>query len=252
LRVYPFKSLDGADVDAAVLTPRGGFHNDRRFAFVDAAGTIVNGKREPKIHAVRVSYNAALTVATFAEPLSGERRSFFVDDDTAGIAAWLGRAIGRLVTVQRQDDGGFPDDPAAPGPTIVSTATLETVASWFAGVDVESMRRRLRTNIEIDGVPPFWEDTLYAAAGTAVPIRIGAVTIAGTNPCQRCVVPTRDPDTGAPLYAFAKRLGAQRAATLPAWAERSRFDHFYRLAVNTRSDPSQAGSAIRVGDPISV
>jgi hypothetical protein len=116
----------------------------------------------------------------------------------------------------------------------LTVATFATVASWFAGLDVESMRRRLRANIEIDGVPPFWEDALYAAAGETVTIRIGAVTLAGTNPCQRCVVPTRDPDTGAPVYAFAKRLGAQREATLPVWAE-----------------PAQAGRAIRVGDPVS-
>ena len=137
-------------------------------------------------------------------------------------------------------------------PTIVSTATLAAVAAWFPGLSVDSVRRRLRTNIEVDGVPAFWEDVLYAAAPAVVPFRIGAVTFVGSNPCQRCVVPSRDPDTGAALPAFSKRVAEQRAATLPDWAERTRFDHFYRLAVNTRIVPQQSGQVVRVGDVLSV
>ena len=56
----------------------------------------------------------------------------------------------------------------------------------------------------------------------------------GTNPCQRCVVPTRDSLTGAASSGFATEFARRRAATLPPWADRRRFDHFYRLTVNTR------------------
>src|SRR5581483_2540325 len=91
---------------------------------------------------------------------------------------------------------GFPDDLNAPGPTVISTATLRTVASWFPGLTVDDMRLRFRANLEIDGVEPFWEDRLYGEQGESVTIRIGRVTIEGVNPCQRCVVPTRDPSTG--------------------------------------------------------
>jgi hypothetical protein len=152
--------------------------------------------------------------------------------------------------VRRDENGGFPDDGNAPGPTVVSTATLAAVASWFPGLDVDSVRRRLRANVEIDGVPAFWEDALFGAAGDAVPFQLGAVELAGTNPCQRCIVPSRDPESGEPLPAFAKHVAERRAETLPPWAERTRFDHFYRLAVNTRAAPNQAGRAIRVGDSL--
>jgi uncharacterized protein YcbX len=231
------------------MTARGGLQRDRAFALVDPRGRYVNGKVEPRLHALRVRYDDALRGATFTDAVSGERRAFDLDADPAPLADWLTRIVGRPLSVRRDDNGGFPDDERAPGPTVVSTATLEAVASWFPGLDLESMRRRLRANVEVDGVPAFWEDRLYALAGETVPFHVGAVTLEGTNPCQRCIVPSRDPLTGAVTAAFAKHVAEQRAATLPDWVERSRFDHFYRLAVNTRA-PRQAGRTIRAGDPV--
>jgi uncharacterized protein YcbX len=224
--------------------------NDRRFALVDPAGKYVNGKTEPRVHALRVSYDATLSVATFTDTGTGKRQTFRPAADGAALAEWLGPIFGRPIGVRCDDDGGFPDDALAPGPTIVSTATLSAVASWFPGLDVDSVRRRLRTNIEVDGVPPFWEDGLYGAADQSVPFRIGEVELEGTNPCQRCVVPSRDPLTGEILAAFSKRVAERRAATLPVWAERARFNHFYRLAINTRARVPQAGRALHVGDAV--
>jgi uncharacterized protein YcbX len=224
--------------------------NDRRFALVDPAGKYVNGKTEPRVHGLRVSYDTTLSVATFTDAGTGQRQTFRLAADGAGLAQWLGPIFGRPVSLRCDDEGGFPDDALAPGPTIVSTATLSAVASWFPGLDVDSVRRRLRTNIEVDGVPAFWEDGLYGAAEHPVPFRIGEVEFEGTNPCQRCVVPSRDPFTGEVLAAFSKRVAERRAATLPAWAERARFNHFYRLAVNTRVRTPQAGHALHVGDAV--
>jgi len=62
-------------------------------------------------------------------------------------------------------------------------------------------------------------------------------------------VPSRDPLTAEVTPAFSKHVAEQRAATLPDWAERSRFNHFYRLAVNTRV-PQAAGRTIRTGDRV--
>lgn len=248
--MFPFKALDGVDVDSAEVTARGGLRHDRRFALVDAEGHYVNGKTEPRVHRLRVTYDATLTVATFTNAEMGDRQTFRLAADGAALAAWLSPIFGRPVSLRRDDDGGFPDDELAPGPTIVSTATLSAVASWFPGLDVDSVRRRLRTNVEVDGVPAFWEDGLFGPAGETVSFRIGEIEFEGTNPCQRCVVPSRDPLNGEPLASFAKRIAEQRAATLPAWAERARFNHFYRLAVNTRVPLPQAGRVIRVGDAV--
>ena len=83
-----------------------------------------------------------------------------------------------------------------------------------------------------------------------VPFRIGGVTIHGVNPCQRCVVPPRDPETGEAIPDFSPIFRTKREETLPAWAARSRFNHFYRLAVNTRVPESEVGKVLRVGDEV--
>jgi uncharacterized protein YcbX len=251
LRVFPFKALPGADVHAAALTLRGGLRRDREFALFDETGYI-NGKRNADVHALRVWYDDTLGSATFTSVLNGERFVFDLEDGPRELEAWLARHFGKRVSVRRESDGGFPDDTTAPGPTIVSTATLALIATWFPGLDTDSVRSRLRTNIEVDGVPAFWEDRLFAAAGTTVPFEVGETLLEGTNPCQRCVVPSRDPDTGSTIAGFAKRVAERRAATLPAWADRSRFDHFYRLTVNTRPAPAQVGRSIRVRDAVTI
>ncbi|MCU0547170.1 MAG: MOSC domain-containing protein [Oscillatoriaceae cyanobacterium Prado104] len=111
----------------------------------------------------------------------------------------------------------------SPGPTIISTSTLEAIASWYPGLDLEEIRLRFRSNIEISGVPAFWEDRLFAAAQEIVNFQIGNVQFMGINPCQRCVVITRDSQTGEAYPNFQKTFVAQRRTTLPAWVDRSRF-----------------------------
>jgi uncharacterized protein YcbX len=215
---------------------------------VDAGGAFVNGKREPRVHELRVAYDPALTRATFVSPRLTGAFTFAFDEDAAALETWLGRHFEQPIRVQRDFAGGFPDDAQAPGPTVVASETLDEVASWFPGLTPNGMRDRLRANIEIGGVPAFWEDGLYAVAGEVVAFRVGAALLEGTNPCARCVVPSRDPLTGRPWAQFAKIVSERRAATLPSWAERSRFDHFYRLAVNTRAAAGQTGQLIAAGD----
>ena len=82
--------------------------------------------------------------------------------------------------------------------------------------------------------------------------RIGDCLFDGSNPCQRCVVPPRDPATGESYPDFAKIFVERREQTLPAWAERSRFNHFYRLAINTLVPPDQTGKVLRLGDKVEI
>src|SRR6266850_94947 len=49
---------------------------------------------------------------------------------------------------------------------------------------------------------------------------------------------------------FQKRFSELRRAHLPSWSPSQRFDHFYRLATNTRVPPSESGKTLRVGDPV--
>lgn len=247
IRLYPVKSLDGVEVTRARVQPSGSLEHDRRWALFDAGGAPVNGKRHAVLHRLRAQFT--LDEGRVHLAFEGESASFGLLEAPGPLERWLSDRLGLVVRLGRDDETGFPDDLRAPGPTVVSSASLEEVARWFPGLDLASARDRFRANLEIEGVPPFWEDRLFGPEGTTVPFRIGGATLAGTNPCARCAVPSRDPATGQPTPEFQRRFAAERRRTLPAWADPSRFDHSYRLAVNTR--PIAAGE-IRVGDPLAL
>jgi uncharacterized protein YcbX len=247
--IYPFKSLDAVAVDAARVLPSGALDHDRQFALVDANGKWINGKRTPRIHLLRTAFDIAAN--TIRVTTAGTSRDFDCAAERRELEEWLTRFFGQSVRLEENTVTGWPDDTAAPGPTIISTATLAEVTTWFAGLALDDVRRRFRANLEIDGSDPFWEDRLYSDEGRVVRFQVGDVILEGTNPCQRCVVPTRSPESGERFEDFAAIFERQRYATLPHWATRSRFGHFYRLAVNTRLVPGKSG-VIRVGDEIKI
>ena len=232
----------------------GALEHDRRYALYDRDGA-VNGKRTAAVHRLRTSVDlAAGTLALTVGGAAEAARVFRLTGDRAPLTAALREyfELDDNVRLSENVSGGFPDDPDAPGPTIVSTATLACVAGWFGGLTVDEVRRRFRPNLEIGGVEAFWEDRLFAEAHQVVRFRIGEAVLEGVNPCQRCVVPTRDSFTGQAADHFAKQFAARREASLPPWAARARFDHFYRLAVNTRAPQGAAGCRIRVGSPLAI
>ena len=248
--IFPVKSLEPASVQSASITRSGGLKGDRAIALFDERGSFVNGKKQPRIHLLRSSFDA-LTKTLHLRSADGQQAgSFQIGEQRALMQTWLTEYFGFPVEMRDNFTAGFPDDNHAPGPTIISTETFAEVARWFHPITVDSLRRRFRANLELDGVPAFWEDCLYRKAGTAYRFQIGDVVIEGMNPCQRCVVPPRDPLTGQGYPAFAKTFAQMREQTLPSWTERSRFNHFYRLAVNTRVPADQAGKTIHVDDEV--
>jgi uncharacterized protein YcbX len=260
IRVYPVKSLDPSDVAQARVLASGALEHDRRLALVDHEGKFINSKRTPLTHELRSRWDPVSRRLTLTRTV-GLRRpleafpfhddvEFQVDAQRGELEAWLSAHFSLPARLVEDAAQGFPDDLDAAGPTVISTGTLETIAGWYPGLSLEEVRRRFRANLEIGDVEPFWEDRLYSVAGETVLFRVGDVTFAGNNPCQRCVVPSRDTHSGEVWPAFNKQFTKLREATLPPWAERSRFNHFFRLSVNTK--PACDGGVIRVGDPIEV
>jgi len=273
LVAYPIKSLDGVTVEQAALGPNGVLHGDRSYALVEAGvdpetasvggdGGYVNGKSEPAIHRLRASYelagpaDATPTAVTLERPATGDvtadTATFTLPEERDALAAWVGAYLGYAVDLVR-DPGGFPDDRAAPGPTVTSVGTLAAVASWFDAVaDGHEIRRRFRPNIVLADCPAFFEDQLFADHGAAVRFTVGDTTVLGVNPCQRCVVPSRHPDTGEQLENFRTRFVERRRETRPSWTETDRFDHDFRLMVNTVVPEASWGQVIEVDDPVRV
>ena len=253
IRLHPIKALEPVSVNEARIGPNGGLELDRVWALYSADGRWVNGKRTAAMHLIRAAYTPDLSSVTLTVP--GDRRdipamTFAFPGDPEGAAEWFSMYFEQAIQVRYTRDG-FPDDGLAPGPTIVSTASLETVCQWFPGMALEEARRRFRTTLEIESAPAFWEDRLFAESETSVVrFRIGDVAFEGSNPCARCPVPSRESQTGATTDGFQKRFTELRHAQLPAWAPADHFDHFYRLAVNTRVPSTEHGKLLRLGDAL--
>jgi uncharacterized protein YcbX len=260
IRLHPIKSLDPVSVSEARISPSGGLALDRAWALYSVDGKWVNGKRTPAIHLIRAAYATDLSEVTLSVP--GDRRgiptrTFTFPDAYEDAAEWFSVFFEQQIIV-RYSENGFPDDTVASGPTIVSTASLESVSEWFGptpqgfpGISLDEARQRFRATLEINGVPAFWEDQLFGEdERSVVRFQIGEVQFEGSNPCARCPVPPRNPCTGEILDGFQKRFNQLRESTLPPWSPRPRFDHFYRLSTNTRVAPSETNKLLRIGDPL--
>ncbi|BAZ32269.1 MOSC domain-containing protein [Cylindrospermum sp. NIES-4074] len=266
--LYPIKSLDGVEVETATVFPSGALKwdggtptvgdglrptvGDREFAIFDAQGKFVNGKRHHKIHLLRSEFSLESRTITLQIPGSDSKQVFHLDAERPALEATLSDFFGFPVTLVQNSLMGFPDDTNSPGPTVISTATLAAVASWYPGLSADELRRRMRANIEIGDVPAFWEDRLFTEDGDTVSFKIGDVRFFGVNPCQRCIVPTRDSYLGTAYPNFQKIFVNQRQATLPEWVKSSRFKTFYSLSVNTRLPASEAGKTLEIGNQIEI
>src|SRR5688572_3286129 len=127
--VYPIKSLDPIRVEHARVLASGALEFDRQWAIVDASGKFINGKRTPLVHRLRTSFDERIERVTFQ--FEGRTASFHLSNELEALESWLSEVFGQSVRLLENAYGGFPDDTEAPGPTVISTATLETVASWF-------------------------------------------------------------------------------------------------------------------------
>ncbi|WP_135822218.1 MOSC domain-containing protein [Halostella litorea] len=248
LRIFPVKGLDGIDLDAAEVLDGGTLEHDREFALFDAEGDVLNGKRTDRVHDLSTEFDPA-SASLRVETGAGETRRFDLESERERAAEWFGDFFDADLTLRRDASLGYVDRRGM-GPSVVSTATLETVASWFEDMTVDGARRRLRANVEVSGVPAFWEDRFVgeAAPGFAV----GDVRFEGVTPCGRCVVPQRDPDTGDPTPEFRERFVAKRRETFPEWADDDAFDHHYSLMIIARVPESDRGRTLRVDDDVAV
>jgi uncharacterized protein YcbX len=292
ITIYPVKSLDGLDVAEARVLPSGGLDNDRRWQLTDLDGRVLNAKRTPLFHAIRAEFDlggagglptaagnaihlAIDPAAVAARAIPGIERlaslaaeSFPLVPGPDGPCGWLAEAFGIGVLLLERADGGFPDDRDAPGPVVISTASLEAVAGWFR-FGGDECRRRFRANLEIGDCEAFWEDAVasparpelqpslldlpaelpadpYAELPPPEPqaFFIGDVRLQATNVCRRCVVPTRESHTGRVTDQFREVFETWRGRTLPEAVDASGWSHLYRLGVNTR--PGLAGGCGQV------
>ncbi|NGM68507.1 MOSC domain-containing protein [Natronolimnobius sp. AArcel1] len=252
LTVYPVKGLDGIDCEHTSILEGGTLEYDREFALFDADGDVVNGKRTDRIHDLETGFDPETTTLTVAPP-DGDSLAFDLESASGRerAADWFGDFFDLEVTLERDRSLGYVDRREM-GPSVISTATLREVASWFDDADltVDSVRRRMRANVEVGGVEPFWEDRFVGDDAPA--FEVDGICFEGVTPCGRCVVPQRDPDTGETLEGFRERFIERREATFPEWADEAAFDHYYTLMVIMQIPETDRGDDLAVGDSITI
>ncbi len=253
IQIHPIKSLDPVEVSASTTGSAGSLQFDRAWAIYSLDGRLISATRVPALHLIRATYEARFASVTLAVPNDRRnipRATFTFPTDTVAAAEWFSKFLGYPIMI-RHDPAGIPDDLIANGPTVISTASLQAVCEWFPGLTIAEARLRFRATLELDDVPPFWEDQLFGAElRSVVRFHIGEVAFEGSYPCIRCPIPARDPHTGADSIGFQKCFAEQRRAHLPPWSPADRFEHFYCLATNTRIPSTESGKPLRVGDSL--
>src|SRR5690348_8447497 len=221
ISVAPVKALGLVHPEDVVLE-HGGVAGNRRFWLRDEEGALYAGKRDGSMMQIRPEWDEesrrlALTfpdgarvegVVELGEPVDAvlyrkPRPSRRV------IGPWqdaISEFVGRPLELLWADDGAV-DRTFWPGGgtvSLVSRASLERLREE-AGLEEEIDARRFRMLFEIDGVEAHEEDSWIGAE-----VRVGEATLVLNGDVGRCVVTTRNPDTGVPDVPTLATLAAYR------------------------------------------
>ncbi len=210
---YPLKSARGRALDTADVGPRG-LAGDRRWMLVDDSGKFLS-QREHGVMALidiqplgdeRWQLQApGQPVLQLQRPESACRPVRVWSDDTEGqpadaaANAWFSTVLGQPVTavymperVTRAVDARY----AQAGDTVSYADGFPLLLigeSSLADLNARLRRpvsmRNFRPNLVVRGAPAFAEDDWQH-------IRIGDCLFDVVKPCSRCVLTTRDPDSG--------------------------------------------------------
>ena len=242
------KGMRLASVDSLLLEA-GGVAADRRFYVIDARDRMVNGKQLGCLTAVVPDYDpehGRLTlrfpdrsvVTGLVEPGPLVQTSFFSQSLramlvtgpwAAALSQFAGRPL-RLVEagprrpgVDRGKDGAV---------TLISRASLQRFAQEAGKTDVDA--RRFRMLIEIDGVAAHAEDDWVGCE-----LRAGEARLRLRGHVGRCLVTSRDPDSGEVDLPTLDVLGSYRHGQ----------DTTEPLAFGIYGSVTEPGR-ISVGDPV--
>lgn len=254
IAVHPIKALKPVGLEQVSITGIGGIAGDRAYAIVDENGDYMNGKRTTDVYRLDTEFDLDAKRVKLRVRGEDSMQEFHLEKDREAFEAWLTEFFGVRVELESGLGGSLTDsvvygDGTEAGPTLVSQATVREVASWYEEIDPEEMRVRLRPNLVVEGVPPFWEDQLVSGGGKR--LQIGDVTLEGVVPVPRCVVPSHDPKTGDTYEGFRETFIQKREETLPEWVGKDTFDgNLFSLTVVMRVPQSERDGELRVGDSV--
>lgn len=250
IRIYPIKSLSHIELTESAIGLHSLLH-DRQFAMIDMAGKVMNGKRNPRVNLLRAEYDLKKGKVFFIDKETNHEKSFDLRPGNEKLDEFISNFFGTPLRLMENKTGQFMDIPMESSVTIVSTESLRFLENKMNGYSMDSLRLRFRPTLEIDGVPPFWEETLYDSIGVGVKFKIGDVTMVGASPRARCNVPPQNPETGAMERNFVADMLKARNELLAEHSyllELGRTTYF--LTMNTFVPKSEQGKRISIGDKL--
>jgi len=249
LSATPVKSLHLERLPAAEIDADG-IRGDRRLFLLDAHGRMVNAKRHGRLQQVRAELDGGepLTLTLHvpgAGAVSGpvqagellESRFYSLRRPAREVvgpfSAVLSEHAGEQLRLVVPADGPSAVDRGREGAvTLVSRASVRALAE-LAGQDLDP--RRFRMSIEVEGVEPFAEDGWVGRE-----VRVGQALLRVVGNVGRCIITSRDPDSGVvdvPTLDLLRELRGPDAGTTEPLA----------LGVHACV---LAGGWVRVGDPV--
>ena len=259
IAIYPLKSGAGIDLDAGEVEPCG-LRGDRHWMAIDGDGVCVTARERPQLVRIRArTTGGGLRLETDRhEPLAvrypdtaarvarvwiwGQACSALDAGDDA--ARWMSEALDKPVRLVAMDERAKrrPDpDCTRPDDEVSFADCYPVLAIGQRSLDDLNTRtpvpvsmRRFRPNFVIGGGAPYAEDGWRR-------IRIGSVEFEGVENCERCELPTVDPETGIP---DARR---EPMRTLARYRRRSTG----RVFLGQNLVPRSTGT-VRVGDRVVV
>ncbi len=219
LAVTAVKATRLRQVDCIELGPDG-VRENRRFYLIDDRNELVNSKRVGGLQQVIADYSDAERHLRLELPdgqvVDDEVRvgdqvttKFFSRAATGQLVdgPWstaLSECLGRDLRLVEAADTGV-DRGTGGAVSLISRASLERLAQARDGNGSRIDVRRFRMLIEIDGVEAHAEDRWVGRE-----VRLGAAKVEFGGHVGRCVITTRDPDTGAVDLPTLKMLATYR------------------------------------------
>jgi hypothetical protein len=216
LSTTPVKGTRLRTVDAVELTAQGA-RGDRRFYVIDDRGLMVNGKIVGELQSVVADAQDGSLSLTFpdGEIVSGEvapgasvTTRFFSRPREAHLVPGpfseaLSEHCGRTLRLVEPSTGAI-DRGRGGATSLISVASLARLAE-AAGEDAVDARR-FRMLFEVDGLEAHAED-----AWVGQRVQIGDATVRFRGHVGRCLITSRDPDTGVVDLPTLDILGDYRA-----------------------------------------
>jgi uncharacterized protein YcbX len=226
LSVTPIKGTRLQTVER-VLLEQNGVHFDRRFYLIDARGRMVNGKQLGALNEVVADYSdderrlalhftdGEVAADTVRLGDSVDTRFFSFPREARLVEGpWseaISERVGQPLRLVEPAKGNAVDRGMGGAFSLISRASLARFAEAAQADSVDA--RRFRMLIEIDGVAAHEEDRWVGQK-----LRIGGARVAVEGHVGRCLVTSRDPETGQidlPTLDILGEYRDQDGATAP-------------------------------------